>query len=454
MTILDEIILTKKEEVKELYSNYNIEQLQKEVVPSSKSLYQSIAEKAKANEYFIISEFKRRSPSAGNIGLKVNLDDQINKYIEAKVDAISVLTDQQYFGGSYADLAQAAKQTHASPTLLLNKEFIIDPIQVYLARKMGADMILLIASVLEKDQFNSLKTLAESLGMGVLAEIHSLSDYDKIANLNCPVIGINNRDLKIFKTCLNHCNYLQTKRDLSQHHIISESGIYNDLDAAIAGQSASGFLVGSSLMKNPSLIKSLKDKTKKYFFKACGQRPLLANNDHCDLIGINFSAVSKRRIDKQQVKSENIHSKHVALFYKNVESEIEDICKNYPFTFVQLYAEDVSLELADKIKQKIIIAFKSNQLDNKELIDAWASKAHFFILDGNEPGSGSDHQSEHLTDFPYPFLLAGGMQLSNLDRLIHLKNCIGVDIASGIETNQKWDANIIKQIHTKLSTFQ
>ena len=138
-------------------------------------------------------------------------------YKKLGASAVSILTDYDYFGGSHKDLKEASDYLKDTDILVLNKEFIIDEIQLYLARKNGADLVLLIAAILDTEKFSILKNLAESLGMGVLAEVHSIAEYQKIAYLNCTVIGVNNRDLNTFKTALNNCNFIAHHHPLAHH---------------------------------------------------------------------------------------------------------------------------------------------------------------------------------------------------------------------------------------------
>ncbi|MBC7774721.1 MAG: hypothetical protein H7246_04720, partial [Phycisphaerae bacterium] len=176
-----------------------------------------------------------------------------------------------------------------------------------------------------------------------------------------------------------------------------------------------------------------------------------------DFIGINFSPVSKRKADAQtcEVFKTSQVSGAVAVFYKNAESEIREILENYPFKTVQLYAGDVSPEFVRSLKVRVILAVKIiDSLTWSEtintLIEPYAADVDCFILDGANPGSGERIGTEIPADFPYLFLLAGGLHESNLDAILAYKNCIGVDIASGIETNGKVDLEKIEHIAQRL----
>jgi len=289
MNILDKIVAYKKEEVQELHQDYYLGQLKEEAQPSPLSFYDTIAAKAQQDDYFIITEFKRKSPSEGWINQQLSVEEQVKTYQEKGTSAVSVLTDSVSFGGGYEDLKVASATLQDSGILVLQKDFVIDPIQIYLARTFGANMILLIASILNADEMAELKAVAESLNMGVLAEVHSLEEYEKIVHLDFPVIGINNRNLNNFKTSINCCNYI-AQRISHRGHIIAESGISSALDLRITQQHARGFLIGTSLMRNAEQLNFKTLVEQRYFFKACGIRtPEALQPNIADLVGINFS---------------------------------------------------------------------------------------------------------------------------------------------------------------------
>lgn len=453
--ILKEIVREKRKEVAALYKEHDLQVLKSQVRKSPKSFYARIAEKAQKSLPFIISEFKRKSPSEGWINQHTPVEEQANLYIEKGASAMSVLTDHAYFGGNYDDLTAASKTLDASPVLLLQKDFVIDPIQVYLARANGANLILLIAAILEVQQMKDLKELAESLGMGVLAEVHSLDEYEKIKALNFTVLGVNNRDLSNFKTALNCCNYIAHNID-HRNYLIAESGMGTALDFRIASQHAHGFLVGTSLMRDHKSVPLAKLTEQVYFFKACGireQQDLIEASiqQSADLIGINLSPISKRKVETDWLEGKALPKNAVAVFKDNSEEEIKAILAKYPFQYVQLYSSDVSLAFVKELKQKIILAVSVKAAGDWQKVLEYAAYVDLFILDGAIPGSGELIEQQHIPqDFPYPFLLAGGMNAGNLQRIQTYKNCIGVDMASGIETDGKVDMKKIALVSEEL----
>jgi len=178
-----------------------------------------------------------------------------------------------------------------------------------------------------------------------------------------------------------------------------------------------------------------------------------------DFIGINFSPVSKRRADAptcEVLKTSQVSSA-LAVFYKNTESEIRETIEKYPFKTVQLYAGDVSPEFVRSLKVRVILAVKCSDSDHitwsetiTTLIEPYAADVDCFILDGANPGSGELIGAKIPEDFPYPFLLAGGLHEGNLEAILAYKNCIGVDIASGIETARAVDLEKIRGIAQRL----
>ncbi len=431
--ILDKITAAKELEIKALFNQYDLAALRAEAIPTTRSFYNELA----AQQPFFITEFKRKSPSEGWIAEHANVAEQVLAYAQAGAKAISVLTDTPFFGGTYADLERAAQALstlgHDRP-LLLQKDFVLDEIQIYLARRAGADMILLIAAILAPERLEALRKVAESLGMGALVEVHDQEELDGIQHLDFPVLGINNRDLKVFRTSLNRVNVL--RRQAKDRLVISESGIHSYRDFA-AVRHAHGFLIGTSLMRQGAQSLALL-QSPRFLFKACGIRSAtdLLQPDAADFLGINFSPVSKRRMPTEVLDQHELPHNAVAVFYQNTPDEIRAVLEKYPFQRVQLYAGDVSPDVVRSLKKKILLAARIRTEQDIADLEAYAPDVDMFILDGPEPGSGIAADGHLIPpDFPYPFLLAGGIHAGNLERVHRYKHCIGVDTASGIETD-------------------
>lgn len=249
MNILDKIVADKYKEVA----------LKKQVVPSSQleqsALFKregnSLANALKNSNSGIIAEHKRRSPSKDNINQKTNVGQVAMGYKKAGVCGISVLTDIKYFGGSLEDLLLARA---AVDTPLLRKEFIIDEYQIIEAKAHGADTILLISAILNKNEIKSLSELAKSIGLDVLLEVHNEKELHKSLLPSIDMLGVNNRDLKSFKVNLDTSKKLAAliPNDFVK---VSESGISSvDAIKELKTYGYQGFLIGENFMKtnNPS----------------------------------------------------------------------------------------------------------------------------------------------------------------------------------------------------------
>ena len=204
----------------------------------------------------IIAEFKRKSPSKGVINDKVSVAEVTKAYAEAGASALSVLTDRNFFMGSTADLLNA-RRANAIP--VLRKDFMIDEYQVIEAKSMGADIILLIAAIMSPQEIQNLASLAKSLGLNVLLEVHNLEELEKSINPNLDAIGVNNRNLADFSVSV------ETSFKLADHIPneflkISESAISDPetiKQLKLAG--FNGFLIGENFMKQADPGQAIRD---------------------------------------------------------------------------------------------------------------------------------------------------------------------------------------------------
>jgi indole-3-glycerol phosphate synthase len=195
----------------------------------------------------IIAEFKRRSPSAGIIRDDLTVNEIVHFYERGGACAISILTDEEYFGGSVADLRAARASTDLP---LLRKDFIIDPIQIFEAAIAGADAVLLIVAALDGTSLRELRSLAEDeLRLDALVEVHSSEEFNRALNASAKIIGVNNRDLGTFRVSLNTSERLiaEAPRD---RIMISESGLQDPRCLRyLQSLGFRGFLIGEALMR-------------------------------------------------------------------------------------------------------------------------------------------------------------------------------------------------------------
>ena len=201
----------------------------------------------------IIAEFKRKSPSLGWIKEEAQPEDVVPAYVANGATALSILTDEPYFGGKPEFISRMRKKT---PIPILRKDFIVDEYQVFEAKKIGADAILLIATCLNKEECRSLGKMARELRLDVLLEIHDESELDYIDDF-VSIVGVNNRNLHFFKTDIK-TSFELSGRIPEEFVKISESGLKtaNDLKLLRAA-GYEGFLMGERFMKTPDPGKAL-----------------------------------------------------------------------------------------------------------------------------------------------------------------------------------------------------
>jgi len=245
MNILEEIINHKKKEVAERKSLYPVPLLEKSIY--FKTPVVSLKKYLKREDKLgIIAEFKRRSPSKGDINLYAKVEQVSIGYMQAGASALSVLTDNIYFGGRLGDLTEA-RTFNFCP--ILRKDFIIDEYQLMEAKAAGADVVLLIAACLSAEKLHTLAATARKLGLEVLMEIHDEMELDKL-NSDIDVLGVNNRNLTVFKTDLQQSIQLSSKIPKDQLKI-SESGIKTPDDIlTLMDAGYDGFLIGEQFMKH------------------------------------------------------------------------------------------------------------------------------------------------------------------------------------------------------------
>ena len=248
--ILNKIIATKHDEIAALMREKPLSAMRAEAEAHHdiRDFAAAIEAKIAAGKSAVIAEVKKASPSKG-ILREIFIPAEIAKNYEAGGAAcLSVLTDASYFQGSVAHL-QAARAACNLP--VIRKDFIVDAYQVYEARAMGADCILLIVGALELRQMQALEMLARELGMAVLVESHDAAELDAALTLNTSLIGLNNRDLRTFDVSLSTTINLLPKIPAGKR-VITESGILTSRDVAqMRTHDVNAYLVGEAFMRAP-----------------------------------------------------------------------------------------------------------------------------------------------------------------------------------------------------------
>jgi indole-3-glycerol phosphate synthase len=243
--MLDQIIKAKKNRVNFLKDNVNLNE-NRDLKPTL--FFQTLLENA--NIYKVIGEIKKASPSAGLI--KENFDpiSLAKEYVSSGIGNLSVLTEEDYFLGQYEYISQIKETLDIK---ILQKDFIIDEWQIYHAKSIGADCILLISEALTKAEINLFIKIAKEQGLDVLLEFHNDNEITKIADVELDVIGINNRNLHTLKTDINHCLHIRDKYSdqLSRFNIVAESGFSKKSELEMYKVNGIDlFLIGEGLLKN------------------------------------------------------------------------------------------------------------------------------------------------------------------------------------------------------------
>ncbi len=247
--ILKKICDDKKSEIEKSKNKCSIDTLKKLISNSieKREFKNSIIESSNNNKNFIIGEIKKSSPSAGQIIIDYEPSEIAKIYEKAGIEAISILTEKNYFNGE-VDHISITKQNTRIP--ILRKDFIIDEYQIYESKVYQADVILLIVSILSDSQLRKFIDIAKDINLDIIIETHDEDEIKRAIKLNYPIIGINNRNLKNLKTDVN--NSINLFANISKdYNVIAESGIksrsdiemYNDLGIF-------NFLIGESILKS------------------------------------------------------------------------------------------------------------------------------------------------------------------------------------------------------------
>ncbi|WFQ80555.1 bifunctional indole-3-glycerol-phosphate synthase TrpC/phosphoribosylanthranilate isomerase TrpF [Xenorhabdus sp. SF857] len=421
------------------------------IVPSHRRFYQALTHK----QTVFILECKKASPSKGII--RENFDPvYIAKTYQPYAAAISVLTDEKYFQGSYDFLARVSSAVHQP---VLCKDFIIDAYQVYLARYYQADAILLMLSVLDNDKYRELSSLAHSLGMGVLTEVSNEDEKQRAIILGAKVIGINNRDLRDLSIDLGRTRKLSV--DLPKDTIvISESGIHQHRQVRELSRFADGFLIGSSLMAQQNLDLALR-------------RLILGDNKVCGLTrpqdakaalqmgavygGLIFAEKSPRKISLQ--KAQQIINEasllYVGVFQNQSIDFVNNTARQLSLTAVQLHGdedENYINSLRSGLPEHCEI-WKAINMSKVEEVSAIPHVEHL-LLDNGAGGTGKPFDWQLINPLiQHNSFLAGGLNAENC-QLAATFGCYGLDFNSGVEVSPGIKSSQkIKQVFQQLRCY-
>lgn len=457
-SILLKIQATKRKEVDRRIKKLSLKRLMKKVTPSRRDFKAALCRRGLS----LIAEVKQASPSEGVIRKTDFKPKKIaRQYEKSGARAISVLTDKTFFGGDLKYLSQVHEATHFSP--LLCKDFVIDEYQIYEARAHGADAILLIAALLSEQEMETFMTIARELNMDALCEVHNEEELKNVLATTADIIGVNNRNLHDFSIDLKTTQKL-VKKIPKDKVIVSESGINSKTHVKKLPSQVDAILVGTSLMK----AKSIPDKIEQLvgkpqpLIKICGVQSV-KEAKHCvrlgvDFIGVNLVPTSTRRVSFQMAKKicEMVRkdpkspTRVVGIFQNQLIEEVNKASKMIDLDFVQL-SGDENTSFIRKVKRPLIKGVSiSSEKDVKraqKLIDA----TDFILFDGTTPGSGQAFRHGLARGFKSPFFLAGGINSENVKAFVQLVQPLGVDVASGVETDGKRDLKKIERFCKQLS---
>ena len=252
--MLNEIINNKLKEVNYLRETLDISNIN---INSSRKnhFYKKLLDNQNNKRNSIIAAIKRRSTSKGILADNLSVSKTVSEYASGGAACISVLTEKDYFNGSNEDLIEAKNSINLP---LLRKDFMLDPIQIYESKMLGADCVLLIVSALSQSTYKQLFELSSNLGLDVLTEVHDLYELDFALSQNSKLIGINNRNLKTFDVDINTSINLARSINDNDVVLVSESGISSSSD--IITLNSSGiytFLVGEHLIKSKNITNEI-----------------------------------------------------------------------------------------------------------------------------------------------------------------------------------------------------
>ena len=252
--MLDEIIAKKREEVEQRKKMLPLAHLKRRIAQQKPPLDFTLALKGKPMR--LIAEVKQASPSRGSLCPNFNPTELATTYAQGGANAISVLTEVNYFKGSIDHLA-AIREVVKLP--LLRKDFIFDPYQVYESRAYGADALLLIVAILSQEQFKELLSIGHSLGLKCLVEVHNETDVERALLSGAEIIGINNRDLNTFTVDINTTGQLRPLIP-RQKIVVAESGIKNRKDIEkLMDWRVNAVLVGEALVTADNILTKMKE---------------------------------------------------------------------------------------------------------------------------------------------------------------------------------------------------
>lgn len=415
-------------------------------------------------DFNFICEVKKASPSKGIIAEHFPYLDIAKEYEVAGAAAISVLTEPDFFKGDKKYLQEIASTVKIP---VLRKDFIIDEYQIYQAKVWGASAILLICACLDVPTLTKFRELADSLGLSSLVEAHDEQEVQMAIDCGARIIGVNNRNLKDFTVDVQNSVRL---RNLVQDDVIfvSESGLETPEDIQVLRDNNIGVaLMGETFMRSPNKVEKLAYLYGPTYYtpkvKMCGISkvetiPAIVDAKP-DYMGLVF-APSKRQVTVDQAKilveelhrgyakkygSDTEHDKNgtiktVGVFVNETVENLVTIANEANLDAVQLHGDEDEAFIQSLKERTNVEVWKAVQIRSAADVEKWIdSSADMLLFDAyhkdERGGTGEVFDWSSLDAFERPFMLAGGIDSTNVARAIRTVRPYGIDISSGIETN-------------------
>ena len=424
-------------------------------------------------DFNFICEVKKASPSKGIIAEHFPYLDIAKEYEVAGAAAISVLTEPDFFKGDKKYLQEIASTVKIP---VLRKDFIIDEYQIYQAKVWGASAILLICACLDVPTLTKFRELADSLGLSSLVEAHDEHEVQMAIDCGARIIGVNNRNLKDFTVDVQNSVRL---RNLVQDDVIfvSESGLETPEDIQVLRDNNIGVaLMGETFMRSPNKVEKLAYLYGSTYYtpkvKMCGISKVetipAVVEAKPDYMGLVF-APSKRQVTVDQAKTlvEELHKQYTKRYNNGAEQSNNDeiktvgvfvnetlenlvtIAKEINLDAVQLHGDEDEAFIQSLKERTNVEVWKAVQIRSAADAEAWIdSSADMLLFDAyhkdERGGTGEVLDWSCLDEFERPFMLAGGIDSTNVARAIRTVRPYGIDISSGIETEGVKDDEKIK----------
>lgn len=417
-------------------------------------------------DFNFICEVKKASPSKGIIAEHFPYLDIAKEYEVAGAAAISVLTEPDFFKGDKKYLQEIASTVKIP---VLRKDFIIDEYQIYQAKVWGASAILLICACLDVPTLTKFRELADSLGLSSLVEAHDEHEVQMAIDCGARIIGVNNRNLKDFTVDVQNSVRL---RNLVQDDVIfvSESGLETPEDIQVLRDNNIGVaLMGETFMRSPNKVEKLAYLYGPTYYtpkvKMCGISKVetipAVVDAKPDYMGLVF-APSKRQVTVEQAKTlvEELHKQYavrynsetiktVGVFVNETVENLLKIAEEVKLDVIQLHGDEDESFIQILKEQSNVEVWKAVQVRSAADAEKWIdSSADMLLFDAyhkdERGGTGEVFDWSSLDEFERPFMLAGGIDSTNVARAIRTVRPYGLDISSGIETNGVKDDEKIK----------